>query len=177
MSEIELGQGDAVVVVDVFNDFAHEDGDALLVSFRERGPAMRKVIEHARGAGVPVIYVNDDHDAWDSDVKRLVAAALAGPGADVVSELVPVQGDRVLLKHRYSAFDHTALDLLLSSLEVERVVLVGSATEGCVVQTAIDAREHELKATIVAGACATTDPELEETALRYARDVGGVRVS
>jgi nicotinamidase-related amidase len=44
------------------------------------------------------------------------------------------------------------------------------------VQTALDAREHGLKATILADACATTDPELEATALRYAQDVGGIRV-
>jgi nicotinamidase-related amidase len=44
------------------------------------------------------------------------------------------------------------------------------------VQTALDAREHGLKATILADACATTDEDLEETALRYARDVGGIRV-
>jgi nicotinamidase-related amidase len=53
---------------------------------------------------------------------------------------------------------------------------VGAATEGCVVQTALAAREHGLKATIIADACATTDPELESTALRYAEDVGGIRV-
>jgi nicotinamidase-related amidase len=44
------------------------------------------------------------------------------------------------------------------------------------VQTAIDAREHGLKATILADACATTDPTLEQIALRYAEDVGGIRV-
>jgi nicotinamidase-related amidase len=44
------------------------------------------------------------------------------------------------------------------------------------VQTALDAREQGLKATILADACATADEELEETALRYAREVGGVRV-
>jgi len=174
---VRFERGDALVVVDVFNDFAHDDGDALLASFRERGPEMGATIERARAAGVPVVYVNDDGGAWDSDVKRLVDEALAGPGGEVVAALVPERGDRVLLKHRYSAFDHTALDLLLSSLDIERVVLVGAATEGCIVQTAIDAREHELKVTIVAGACATTDPDLEETALRYARDVGGARVS
>jgi nicotinamidase-related amidase len=59
---------------------------------------------------------------------------------------------------------------------VERVVLVGAATEGCVVQTVIDAREHGLKATILADACATADEHLEETALRYAEDVGGIRI-
>jgi nicotinamidase-related amidase len=175
--DVEFEGGDALVVVDVLNDFAHDDGEALLASFRERQAGMRRTIEAARAAGVPVIYVNDDRDAWDGDVRRLVEEAVAGAGGDVVGALVPRPGDRVLIKHRYSAFDRTALDLLLSSLEVGRVVLLGAATEGCIVQTAIAAREQELKATIVAGACATADAELEALALRYAREVGGVRVS
>lgn len=177
MAGVEFERGDALVVIDVFNDFAHDDGEALLASFRERGGAMRETIERARAAAVPVIYVNDDRDAWDGDARRLVEEAVAGPGGEVISELVPAEGDRLLIKHRYSAFDRTALDLLLSALEVGRVVLVGAATEGCIVQTAIAAREHQLKASIVAAACATTDVQLEETSLRYAQEVGGVRVS
>jgi len=137
---------------------------------------MARAIETAREAGVPVIYVNDDRDRWDSDAPALAREAADGPGGDVIRELLPRPGDHVLLKHRYSAFDHTALELLLEANGTERVVLVGAATEGCVAQTALDAREHGLKATILADACATADAELEETALRYTRDVGGIRV-
>jgi nicotinamidase-related amidase len=167
--------GDVLLVVDVINDFRHEDGERLLASFRERHDGMERAIAAARAADVPVVYVNDDQDRWDSDAPGLVRAATNGsPGAAIVARLAPRSGDRVLLKHRYSAFDHTALDLLLARLAAERVVLVGAATEGCVVQTAIDAREHELKATILVDACATTDPDLERAALRYAVDVVGV---
>jgi nicotinamidase-related amidase len=173
---IDFQQGDALLVVDVFNTFEHDDAERLLASFRDRGAAMARTIETARETDVPVIYVNDDRDRWDSDAPALVRAAADGPGGDVLRDLLPRPGDHVLLKHRYSAFDHTALDLLLESKSAERVVVVGAATEGCVVQTALDARELGLKATILAGACATTDEELEETALRYARDVGGIRI-
>ena len=58
----------------------------------------------------------------------------------VIAPLAPEPGDRFVLKPRYSAFDHTALALLLQELEIERMLLIGSATEGCVVQTGIDAR-------------------------------------
>ena len=44
-------------------------------------------------------------------------------------------------------------------------------------QTAIDARERDLKTTIIADACATTDPELESVALRYAEQVVGARIA
>ena len=163
-------------MIDVLDAFDHDDAQALLDSFRARGEAMARAIETARESGVPVIYVNDDRDRWDSDAPALAREATDGPGGDVIRDLLPRPGDHVLLKHRYSAFDHTALELLLEAKETERVVVVGAATEGCVAQTALDAREHGLKATILADACATADAELEETALRYTRDVGGIRV-
>ena len=176
MSAVELEPGDALLVVDVIDDFEHEDADSLLASFRERGATMANALAAAREAGIPVIYVNDDRDRWDSDAPGLADEAANAPVGEVIRPLLPSPGDRVLLKHRYSAFDHTALELLLEAESVERVVVIGAATEGCVVQTALDAREHGLKATILADACATVDAELERVALRYAQDVGGIFV-
>ena len=95
---------------------------------------------------------------------------LPGPGESVL-------GDRFLLKARYSAFDHTPLVLLLRELEVERILLIGAATEGCIVQSGLDARELDLKVTILADACATNDPELADISLRYAESVGGMRIA
>jgi nicotinamidase-related amidase len=169
---------DALVVIDVINDFQHEDGDQLRVSFEERLTAMRQTIETARQDGIPVIYVNDERGRWDSDAPALVRTALErDESAGVVRSLAPGPGDHVLLKHRYSAFDHTPLDLLLEQLGVDRLVLIGAATEGCIVQTAIDAREHGLKATILADACASTDRELEAVALAYAGQVVGAHIA
>lgn len=173
---VEFGPGDALLVIDAFDDFDHEDGMPLLASFRERGPTMATAIASARESGVPVIYVNDDRDRWDGNASALAREAGNGPGGEVIRQLLPVAGDRVLLKHRYSGFDHTALELLLEADSVQRVIVIGATTEGCVVQTALDAREHGLKATILGDACATIDADREELALRYAEEVGGIRV-
>ena len=169
---------DLLLIVDVFNDFDHEDGDDLLASFRERVPAMVEAIAAARVAAIPIVYVNDQLEHWDADAPGLVRSALAArSGGEVIAPLAPEPGDRFVLKPRYSAFDHTALALLLQELEIERILLIGSATEGCIVQTGIDAREAGFKVTIVADACATSDPGLAEIALRYAEEVGGMRIS
>jgi nicotinamidase-related amidase len=173
----QYAPGDALVVVDVINDFEHDDGEKLLESFRQRREGMTSALAAARESRVPVVYVNDARGRWDGDAPGLVRDALASERTGhVVGPIAPNPGEAVLLKHRYSGFDHTPLDLLLGELHAKRVVLMGAATEGCVVQTAIDAREHGLQATIVADACATTDEALEELALRYAAEVGGVRV-
>jgi nicotinamidase-related amidase len=169
---------DALILIDVVNRFDHEDADALLASFRSRLPAIEAAIEHARGAGIPVVYVNDSFGGWDGDGPGLVRSAVEeGAGGDVVERIAPQPGDPFILKPRYSGFDHTALDLLLEELGAERLLLAGAATEGCVVQTGIDARELGYKVTIVAAACATTDEELERLALRYAGEIGGIRVA
>jgi nicotinamidase-related amidase len=168
---------DALLLVDVITDFRHEDGVALLRSFRQRQPALAASIRHARRDGVPVIYANDNRGIWDGNAPRLVGAAIAcGLGGSLVSEIAPRELDRFVVKPRYSAFDHTPLDLILESLDTERILLAGMTTEGCVTQTAIAARELGFKVTLFASACATLDEEVETTAIRYLEDVAGVLV-
>jgi nicotinamidase-related amidase len=69
------------------------------------------------------------------------AEVLAGPGGGLMGELVPLPGERFVIKPRYSAFDHTPLALILEELGCERLLLAGMSTEGCVTQSAIAARE------------------------------------
>jgi nicotinamidase-related amidase len=164
---------DALLLIDVFNSFEHEDGEKLLASFRERLPGFRSVLAHARDGAIPVVYANDMQSRWDSDAPALVREALDGRGGDVIAEIAPQPGDRVVLKPRYSAFDHTPLVLLLRELEIERLLLAGGATERCLVQSAIDARELGFKVTIVTDACATVDERLEQLAFEYAEKVVG----
>jgi len=167
---------DALVVIDLLQRFDHEDGDALLASLRERLPGLVGALDRDRADGTPVVYVNDLDGRWDSNAPALVRDALDGPGGDALADVAPREGDRLLLKPRYSIFDHTPLVVLLRELEVERLLLAGAATEMCVVQSAIDARELGFKVSILADACATTDPELERLAFEYAERVVGARV-
>jgi nicotinamidase-related amidase len=166
--------GDVLVVVDALNDFEHEDGQALLASFRDRGRDLVDAIEGARAAGIPVVYVNDHLGDWSADRRSLLERARSGKGGDLAAAVAPLPSEPVLVKARYSAFDHTSLELLLRDLEAERILLAGGSTEGCVVQTGIDGRELGFKVTILTAACLTIDEERERIALRYASEVGGM---
>ena len=168
---------DALWLVDVLNDFLHEDGDALLASFRVRHGALSAELESARGS-MPVVYANDDWGRWDANAPGLVRSAVAhGRGGELVAAIAPRDGDRVVLKPRYSAFDSTPLEILLRQLEIEHLLLAGMATEMCVTQTAIAARELGFKVTVLPDACACVDERLEHIALEYLRDVVGVRLA
>ncbi|HJR95000.1 MAG TPA: isochorismatase family cysteine hydrolase [Gaiellaceae bacterium] len=164
---------DCLLAVDLFSDFTHEDGDRLLESLRERAAGLTQAVEHARERSLPLIYANDSFGVWNGDSKALVRRALAGPGGDVLAEVTPRDGDAFILKPRYSAFDLTPLELVLSDVDAERILLLGMATEMCVAQTAIDARERGYKVTVITDACVPVDRELEQTALRYLADVTG----
>jgi nicotinamidase-related amidase len=168
---------DALLLVDVIQDFRHEDGERLLESFRERQPALLAAIERARRDEIPIVYANDNHGVWDGDAGSLVRRAVAdGRAPELVQAVAPREGDRLVVKPRYSAFDHTPLELVLRELEIERILLAGTATEMCVVQTAIDAKEEGFKVTILADACATNDERMEKLALEYAERIVGAFV-
>jgi nicotinamidase-related amidase len=167
---------DALLLVDVVNDFRHDDGEALFASFRTRHARLHAEVEQARGS-IPVVYANDDWGRWDADAPSLVRHAIEhGRGGELVAAIAPQPGDRVVLKPRYSAFDSTPLEILLRELEVERILLAGMATEMCVTQTAIAARELGFKVTVLTDACACVDDHLEHLALEYLREVVGVRL-
>jgi nicotinamidase-related amidase len=137
---------------------------------------LEAALSRSRDAGIPVVYANDIRDRWDGDGPGMIRRALAGRAADVVGRVAPREGEALILKPRYSAFDLTPLSLLLEQLGAERLVMAGTATEMCVAQSAIDARELGYKVTVLTDACASVDREMAGTALAYLERVVGVRL-
>ena len=164
---------EALLVLDVINDFEHDDGDRLLASLAARVPALERALAHARESEIAVIYVNDARGCWDGERSAHVARALAARGGDVVARVAPAAGDRFLFKGAYSAFGGTPLARLLDELGVTRVILAGAATEMCVAQSAIAAREIGLQVTVLRDACAAVDLRDEQIALEYLEHVTG----
>jgi nicotinamidase-related amidase len=167
---------DALLLVDVMNTFEHADGERLLDSFRRRHDGLVRALERARAADVPVVHANDNVGVWDGDAAGLVRTAVAGPGGELVAAVAPRAGDRFVIKPRYSAFDHTPLELVLRELDVERILLAGAATEMCVAQTAIAARELGFKVSVLVDACAAVDDRMERISLEYLEQVVGARL-
>src|SRR5690606_2116309 len=61
------------------------------------------------------------------------------PGHEVTARLRPKDGDYFVLKPRHSAFFATPLELVLRHLTADTLVIVGFATDLCVLFTAHDA--------------------------------------
>jgi nicotinamidase-related amidase len=168
---------DTLLLVDIIHDFRHEDGETLLASYRARFNGLIEALSQARNSSVPIVYANDSRGRWDGDAKGLVRHAVEhGLAGGLITAVAPKVGDRFLFKPRYSAFDSTPLAIVLEELGVERLLLAGTATEMCVAQTAIAARELGFKVSVLVDACATLDERNERIALDYLENVVGVRL-
>jgi ureidoacrylate peracid hydrolase len=169
----------ALIVVDVQNDFCAEEGvfgktGSDLSMVREMIPRLKRLIEGARSAGVPVIFVQAIYDpvylpaAWHERNARLnfeVPRCLSGSwGADFY-EVAPLKDETVVRKHRYSAFVDTELDLILRSRQIQTVIVTGVATNICVESTSRDAFMRNYYVAVVDDASAAYSREQHQATL------------
>ena len=166
---------EALLLVDVLKDFRHEDGDELLESYRRRHSALVSLIADARDRGAPVLYANDrgTNSRPEEVVREAIAEGLAG---ELVAAVAPADGEPVLLKDGYSAFQGTELAALLEGRGVKKVVVAGTATEMCAFQTALDAARAGFDVSVRADASASVDEANELIALDYLERVLGLEV-
>jgi len=168
---------DTLLLVDVLSDFSHGDGPRLRASFCEHAAELEALIEATRRAGVPVVYANDHFGDWSADRADVVHRARAGGALEGAEGILPRADEPLILKPRYSAFDQTPLQLLLSELGTSRILLAGAALEMCVAQTAIAAREHGHQVSVMVDACAEIDQANARIACAYLERVVGARLT
>ena len=156
----------ALIVVDMLNEYDHEDADVLVESARAALPGMRRLIERAEREGTPVVYVNDNNGDWSAGRPELLARAVAGRARDVVEPIAPGEGTWFIAKARHSIFYETQLEYLLREQEVERIVLVGQVTEQCILYSALDAYVRHFAVAVPRDAVAGIHRDLADCALR-----------
>jgi nicotinamidase-related amidase len=156
----------ALIIADMLNAYDHEDAEPLAESVREQLPAMVELRERAQAADALVVYVNDNHDEWQAGRQELIEKALAGKHPDLVDPIAPHDPVPFIAKGRHSAFYQTALDHLLRSAGVERLVLAGQVTEQCVLYTTLDAYIRGYDVTVPYDAVAHIDPDMAAAALK-----------
>lgn len=149
-------QRSALLIIDMINRFDFPGGRALARGAEAiAGNVQRLRASHARKRW-PVIYCNDNFGRWRSDFRTVVeACATSGQGRGVATLLRPGPADYFILKPKHSAFYSTALDLLLRSLRIRRLILCGVAGDACVQATAIDAHMRDYEVAIAADATAS----------------------
>lgn len=180
----------ALVIVDMQNDFVSEKGYVSskghdLTTVRETVPVISDFIQTARKAGVKVIHVKTHHyrytnsDTWVSrstEKKADPVICLPGSwGAAIIDELKPLDGEPVVIKHRYDAFIDTDLHLILRSMGVRNLIICGTQTNLCVDTTARHAFLLDYPTVLLQDCVSTPETDLHgPTILNFGRHFGYV---
>ena len=141
-----------------------------------------RLIAGARRAGVPVFYTAQKGNQFRPD--RGLQADLWGPGMsatpeheEILPDLAPANGDIVLVKHRYSAFQRSNLETLMRARGRDQLMICGIyAHIGCLA-TAIEAFQRDIETFAVADAQADFSREKHDMAMGWIAATCGVVLS
>ena len=130
----------ALIVVDMQNDFVKDGGTLVVPDAEATIPAIRRLLDLARGSGMKVVFTQDTHtdddpewEIWPEHVRE------ESWGWQIVDELAPREGEVVIRKVRYDAFYGTHLDHFLRLWGVDTLVVCGTVASICVHYTAASA--------------------------------------
>jgi nicotinamidase-related amidase len=181
-AHIELAAGaSALIVVDMLDEFVKPGWSPFWVPEATRQvPRIERLLHAFRSAQLPVI-----HTGFETSLRGLnypvtdwlvpMAAGLEELGDELFQRvsfygpLQPEGEDLVVLKHCYSGFHGTELDLVLRSLGVHTVVIAGTMTNYCCGATAREAHWRGYGVIFGSDVTSTDDPDLHEAELRTLR--------
>jgi ureidoacrylate peracid hydrolase len=173
----------ALIVVDVQNDFVSPKGSAA-----QRGedvgnavammPNLIRLIDEGRRVGLTTVYIRTTHSEWTdtpswiyrkSQQSSLSTCREGTWGAELYDGISPLPSERVVIKHRYSAFINTDLNTVLKARGIQSVLVCGVATNVCVETTARDAYMFDYYVTMIDDCSAAYEPKLHLSTLENMR--------
>jgi len=193
----ELTPTTALIVVDMQNDFGHPDGSLFVDGGDHIVGAINDEIERTAAAGGTVVLTQDWHPAstphFIDDGGVWPTHCVAGTwGAELVEGLDPNHRTSAVVRKGtngedgYSAFSMrepggdvdipTGLAGLLRERGIERVVVVGLATDVCVAATAVSAAAAGFETTVLWGATRPVSADAD-TAERVLADLDDADVT
>jgi ureidoacrylate peracid hydrolase len=134
----------ALLVIDMQKFFLDPSSPSFTCGGLAILPRIKHLVETFRQVNRPVIYTRHVHhpDNIDSGIMKWWWEGMCiegSPESEVDQELTPTRTEKVVLKHRYSAFYNTDLETILRCLKVEDIVITGIMTNMCCESTARDA--------------------------------------
>lgn len=143
--KMELNAERAVLlVIDMQDFFLDESSPTFTCGGLAILPKLRGLISVFRENERPVIYTRHVHNPQLNDAGIMgwwwEGMCLEGsPESEVHKSIAPLPEDKVIFKHRYSAFYNTDLETVLRCLKIEDLVICGIMSNLCCESTARDA--------------------------------------
>lgn len=148
-----------------------EGGIPIMGGRAERAPRQLALVEQARAAGVPVVFIQEVHKPSLVDIGRELDG-VEGPhciegedGTELASWLLPLPEEFLIRKRRYSAFFGTELEIVLKAYKAETLILIGGLTDVCIHYTFVDAHQHDYRVRVVQDAVGGSSEKAHTAAL------------
>lgn len=131
---------------------------------------VNKLIKTFRQFFRPVIFTRHVHDPEGIDAGIMKwwwegMCVEGSPESEIIEELKPLPKEKVVTKHRYSAFYNTDLEVYLRGLKVEDLVVTGIMTNMCCESTARDAYYRDYRVFFLADATGSITEEMHLASL------------
>lgn len=164
----------------------HDMQDYFLDFWGDNSPFVKQLVsniqnlkKYCRAVGVPVYYTAQPINQKPED--RALMCDFWGKGIDkqphrkdIYKDLAPEEGDTVLVKHRYSAFQRSDLAQQMKAAGRDQIIIVGVYAHIGVLSIAIEAFMIDIQPFLVADCLGDFSKEKHETALNMAADFAGV---
>lgn len=169
----------ALLLIDVINDLSFPQGVNLLRQALPMAKRLKQLRARCEKLCVPVVYVNDNFGRWRSDFRAVIEHCLDADslGREVTARLLPGERDYFVLKPLHSGFFSTTLDVLLSHLQIDTLILAGMAADICILFTANDAYMRGFNLYVPRDCVAANSETIRRSALKQMRDVLKANVS
>jgi nicotinamidase-related amidase len=144
-----VGRRPALVIIDMNNGFT-DAASPLVCDLDSTVDAIRKLLEAARRAQVPVVFTTVSYGEGDKvtakafidKVPVLLTLEAGTRWVEIDERIAPRPGEPVLNKLFASAFFGTPLASLLAAHGCDSVIVTGASTSGCVRATVVDVLQH-----------------------------------
>lgn len=187
----------ALMVIDMQRDFVEPGGFGESLGndvgpCRAIVPTVRRLMDGFRGAGLPVIHTRECHlpDLSDchptkrhrgnpalriGDEGPMGRILIAGhPGADIVDELSPEEGELVINKPGKGAFYNTDLAGHLEARGIRHLVFAGVTTEVCVQTSMREANDRGYECLLATDATESYFPHFKQATIDMITAQGGI---
>ncbi len=150
----------ALLVIDMQNDFINKGSMVYTEMAEAIVPNLKRLISTCRKAKIPVIYTAHIHldpavdggmtAQWWPELKDKKVLVAGSKGAEIYPEIAPKPDEKVIYKHRYSAFYNTDLEIVLRGLGITDLIITGVMTNICCESTARDAFFRDFRIFVLA---------------------------
>jgi nicotinamidase-related amidase len=160
----------ALIVVDMQMFFLDPGSPTHACGGPGARPAVKRLVAAFRRAKRPVVFTRHVHHPTGMDLGLMgwwwEGACFEGSEAsEIHPDLAPLPGEKIVFKHRYSAFDNTDRETTLRCLGIGDLVVCGVMTNLCCESTARDAYFRDYRVFVPADGTGTITEEMQMASL------------